>query len=308
MRRLRRVVPELIAVVVGLAWGVLSAIHQNATVWNFYRSELEADAKARTYSAALGHPEPPPGPFPAPGAAEWLPYSVRNAVLILAVALLGVALLRAGQRVAAVLVPAGLALLSTAGESTLAGDLLVPVDVTVMPALRPYGEGVLQALVVAAPAVLGLVLTRRTWGARPAPILRATTRQVLVRAGSVSLLGMVVLLLSGVGQSWGAADAGALGILVVVVLASGLLIASPQSLPMTAAQLAIGTAVLIVADVASGMDLADLGNNDWGTVARGSIIYFAAVAVGPAAVLLTPWAGRKWRRAFRRGPALIPLR
>jgi hypothetical protein len=303
MSGLRRLAPELSALLLGLTWGVLSAVHQHATVWGRYRSMLESDATMRATVPARGLPALPPWDLPAPGTAEWLSYGVRSGVLVIAVALLGVALLRAGQRFAAVVVPAALALLPTPGGGTLAGDLLVSVSDPETPALWPYSEGVLQALVVAAPTVLGLLLTRRTWGARPAPILRATTRQALVRSGSAALAAVVVLLLSA-DLSRGGADTGAAGILLVVVVATGLLIATPQSLPATVAQVAAGTVVLIAAEFASGMNWGDLGNNDWGGLALGSLFYLAAVAVGPAAVLLTPSAGRAWRRAFRRGPTL----
>jgi hypothetical protein len=274
MSRVRRLAPELSAVLVGLGWGVLSAAPLDAGPWYPYRSGL--------------------GP--------------QHAALLGAVALLGVALLRAGQRVAAVLVPVALALLPTAGDTTLAGGLLFPVGATDVPALWPYGDAVLQALVVAAPAVLGVVLGRRAWSARPLPILRATTRQVLARTGSVALAGIAAPLLGGAAESWGPADTGALGILLVVVVATGLLIASPQSLPMTTAQLAVGTVVLILVNLDGGLDRADLGDNDWGGVALGSLGYLAAVAVGPAAVLLAPSATRAWRRGFRRGPALASMR
>jgi hypothetical protein len=223
------------------------------------------------------------------------------------VALLGVALFRVGQRAAAAGVPAALALLPLAGGATLSGgDLLVPVDAEALPALWPYSEGALQALVVATPAMIGLVMSHRTRHGRAAPILRATTRQVLVRTCSVGFIATVVLILAGPpsGGLWEVADLAAMGVLMVVAIATGLLIASPQSLPATVAQFALGTAVLVVADFAGTMNWADLGNNDWGGTALATLGYLAAVALGPAAVLLTPSAGRRWRRAFRRGPVL----
>lgn len=311
MRGLRRVAPEIVAVVVALTWGVLSAVHLNATLWHSHRWALAAAAKARARAAAEDLPAPTPWHLPTPTVGEWLPYSVRGAVLVAVVALLGVALYRVGQRAAAVGVPAALALLPLPGGSTLSGgDLLVPVDAQAFPALWPYSDGVLQALVVAAPAVVGILMSHRTRPGRAAPILRATTRQVLVRTGSVGFVATVVLILSGPpsGGLWEVADLAAMGVLLVVAIATGLLVASPQSLPATVAQFALGTAVLVVADFAGTMDWADLGNNDWGGTAVATLGYLAAVAIGPAAVLLAPSAARSWRRAFRRGPALASLR
>jgi hypothetical protein len=293
MRRLRRVVPELIAVILGLTWGVLSAAHQHAFAWFWYRAGQAAQV--------------PSSDLPLPGTGDWLPYAAGDGVRLAVVALLGVALVRVGQRAAAVLVPVALALLPLATGSTLAVDLLMPADATSAGGLLLYGEAVLQAVVVATPALLALTRSRRA-SARPAPIRRATTRQVLVRAGSVELVALAVVLLAGLDPSWELPDLGAMGMLLVVAVATGLLIASPQSLPVTVAQLGLGTAVLVVAGVLGGMDWVDLGSNDWGGAALGALGYLAAVGLGPAAVLLAPGVGRRWRRVFRRGPVLAALR
>ncbi|MCW2611581.1 MAG: hypothetical protein QOC93_2191 [Actinomycetota bacterium] len=294
MRRLRRVAPELLAVIVGLAWGVLSAVHQQTFAWYWYRVGLEVRV--------------PTSDLPTPGVGDWLPYAAGDGVRLTVVALLGVALVRVGQRTAAVLVPVALALLPLATGSTLALDLLIPADAAAAAGLWLYGEAVLQTLVVAMPAVVALAVSRRVSATRPAPILRATTRQVLVRTVSVGLVAMAVGLLSDSDPFWSLPDLGAMGMLLVVAVATGLLIAAPQSLPVTVAQLALGAAVLVVAGVLGGMDWADLGNNDWGGAALGSLGYLVAVGLGPAAVLLAPSAGRLWRRAFRRDPALAALR
>lgn len=291
MDLLRRRLPELLGVLFAGAWSLVLAVNSYGLLWDSYRRDA---AYARAQIA--GGEDPAVFEFVRqPDLVDSLPAWIQNSVLLAAVAMMGVALVRAGRPVLGLLLPVVLTTAPLLDRTSLVySTLLFDVDAAAPPRFWPVQEALPQLAVVLVP----ILLTPRPQDPRrlgmrpPIPLLvmflalpaglRLTDPQSAVLTDRAELVQSITV--------------------AVVVLGTGLLVAAYHR--RGAAAVAVVALVLMLAQASDAL-VSTYSGSPFSSL---DVFHDAGLLlVGPAVVLVAPALGRLWVLALRRGPGLTTV-
>lgn len=276
---IRLALVALVCLATAIAWATAVALHTHEQMHWLFRSNTLSHHEIMHRLVELGQPSTSmAAPQPPSALADGL-FGAQQGITVLALSLLGVALVSTGRRIWAAVVVVAVAVLPAALEGmTVAGDVLSPVDLSSAQAgWWPWSEVVLEVAVIALPVATAAVLLRssRTVNRPTLPVLFTgllMTGAALVwiavdSAGlafdvrpSLSVAGIGCLVALGAGLIsarlarrgllvWAGFAAGLLG--AQAVLSSGVLdvdlqpSVSPVGLLLRIAVLAIGPAIIL---------------------------------------------------------------
>ncbi|MGI4896830.1 MAG: hypothetical protein ACRYF3_17135 [Janthinobacterium lividum] len=281
----------------GIGWIIALSWWNQAAGWSMHRSNLFHEAQLRVVDPALAAALPPSEP---PLVVASIAAAVDAALPLIAVMLLGVALVAAGYRwwgLGATLV---LNFANAAEYAPLGGQVFLSSDVASQAPLSswwPWNEFAFRVAFTALPAVLGILLTMS--GARSAG--RVATGPALRRSGIAAAIFVFMEALlrpSGLTSGYGPAVVHAV-MTVFVIVAVGLVAVRSSSRTLRAWGLVLlvfaGSRVLIRDQI-----LGHLYGGGWSAYDVFSVVVsLLPVAAGPLAVFVAPWVGRQWLRVFR---------
>ncbi|WP_066583076.1 hypothetical protein [Cellulomonas timonensis] len=297
VRRATSAAPLTVTGLLAATGAGLSAAQWHAHLWQDYRTSLEMFSTMRARAAELGLPVLDASFTPTPPGVWGSTVSgLSDALVMAAVALLGVALVTAGHRLWGLTVPMLLNVLPLwAGWPLLSAVALPGANDPSTGPLLWWASSLLIGVAMTLPAAIA------ARGPAAEVVARVPSRTALLRSGAVAVIALGGALLwtwslypGSLSWSEALAEHGSAALLI---LATGQIAAT---LPLVRLRRwAAVAALLLVLDITLTSGALIPGHMLWLPVSE-SLLRAGTLVIGPLAVLATPAAGRAWHVAFRR--------